>query len=61
MRKTLEDRIFGPAEQAMEDVRMASRQVVKASEAQTTLLVALTVVSVVALIVATIAIGSNRD
>jgi len=40
---------------------MASRQVVKASEAQTTLLVALTVVSVVALIVATIAIGSNRD
>lgn len=52
VRRTLDEKIYGPAQQTMEDVRLASRKLGDAAEAQAVLMIALTVVAVTALLVA---------
>ncbi|MEU0398360.1 hypothetical protein ABZ208_37580 [Streptomyces sp. NPDC006208] len=54
MRQTLNDKVYGPVQRAAADVQLASRQIGNAAQAQTALMVALTVVAVTALMVAVI-------
>lgn len=56
MGKTFERKIYGPARKTLEDFQFAAQAVTDASRAQTVLMVALTAVSVAALLVAVIAV-----